>query len=379
MQRRQQFVSNLVSIALIGLVVAGCGTESAGSGSGGAATSTAGTPTLALPIAGVWKSNFDAIETIGAGHWQVSSATAPTSVSAIVRYDATARWLLTRNAADASYAPGAFNRIVWHDVSATEVAYCTVDFGLASEDEAAASSKTADAADLDGKGCGGFSWTRLSRPEAVGMFESQFGGNERLDAEKMGWANTIRWDNAKRTAVSQNSADDTFSPNTFNLVRWAKGPDGAFFYCTVDYGHATAELAEASTKTADDADLEGKGCAGFPWTRLDPLPLLGVWKTNFDTIEAIDGIGWGASRLDSFRRADRVAIVQSPQDDPYTPGQFSRIRWSEPSAAGFAYCIEAYGKATAAEADADPATSDATDLDGKGCGGFPWTQMAPAQ
>ncbi|MEY3013486.1 MAG: hypothetical protein RIT45_2221 [Pseudomonadota bacterium] len=367
------------SVALtVALCATGCGSDGDGGTAGGGdedAVSEPTPPEEPLAIVGVWRSNFGSVETIAGERWHVHSEGMADSLSPIVTWDNAARWLVTQNAKDAEFGPGTFNRIDWDTVNAHEIAVCTVDFGLASGAAAVASTKTADKSDLDGKGCGGFPWTRLRRTDAIGLFESAFGGNERLDAERMGWAATISWDNGKRRAVTRNLPDDAYSPNTYNVVFWQPAAGGAFHYCTADFGLATAELAEDSTKTADGSAPETSGCGGFGWTKLSPLPIRGTWKNQFGGIEQIDGLAWGPARLHAFSASARTAILRSHADDPYTPGQFARVRWTVPDAKGFHYCFEVFGKKTAEEAQNDATTADAGDLDGKGCGGFPWTHL----
>jgi hypothetical protein len=62
------------------------------------------------------------------------------------------------------FNPSKFNRFVWTAITGGSFYYCTVDFGLATLNDALASTKTADDSDPDASGCGGFSWTKLSAP-----------------------------------------------------------------------------------------------------------------------------------------------------------------------------------------------------------------------
>ena len=59
------------------------------------------------------------------------------------------------------FSPDKFNKLVWTDLMNGETWYCTVDFGKDTADEAENTTNIADANDLDGMGCGGFSWTKL--------------------------------------------------------------------------------------------------------------------------------------------------------------------------------------------------------------------------
>ncbi len=77
--------------------------------------------------------------------------------------------------------------------------------------------------------------------------------------------NTVtKFDNADNDAILE--GDD----GTFSRVVWTDIESGSFYSCTADFGLATAEDAEASTKPADASDPESGGCgdSGFPWTKL---------------------------------------------------------------------------------------------------------------
>lgn len=356
------------------------GSDGVAAGDGDAADDATASPEPAppaslLPWAGVWRSNFGSIESIGAMRWVVETAGQPTTSSRIVTWDASAGWIVTQAAKDDAYNPSKFAKIRVASGGVGAIGVCFVAFGKASALEAIAAPDTADANDLDGKGCAGFPWTRLSRPEPAGLYESAFGGNERFDAVRIGWAEAVSWNNVTRIAISVNAKDDPYNPGKFNKVVWTEPKGGVFSYCTVTFGKDTAALAESATETADANDLNGKGCGGFPWTKLTAMAVVGAWQTNFGTVEHIDGMGWASARLGMFDNAKRVAFLQSAADDPYTPSQWSRVAWTAPKDGGFAACTEVFGKKTQAEAAADAAKADASDLDGKGCGGFPWTRL----
>ncbi len=277
---------------------------------------------------------------------------------------------------DDPYTPGQFARVAMVSLAKGDIAICMVDYGKATAAEAKAGTGTANATDLDGKGCGGFPWTRLRRPEPTGLHQSSFGGNERFDADVIGWAKAISWDNVKRTAITQNAADDPYYPSAFNKVVWTQPDAKGFAYCVTDFGLATAELAAASTLTADAGDLDGKGCGGFAWTRLAPIEVAGVWSSAFGGTEHIDGMGWTDSRLIAFDNAKNTAILRSPADDPYTANQYAKVVWTEPKDGSFSFCFVAFGLESAAKAEEAKDTSDPKDLDGKGCGGFAWTKLS---
>lgn len=115
--------------------------------------------------------------------------------------------------------------------------------------------------------------------EIAGVYQSDYGSTETISNDT--WHQkgenfesaqaVISFDNQKNSAVTQYPATDEYNPNKFNRIVWTE-PDanGAFYYCTVDFGLDTADEAAASTATADDSAPETGGCSGFPWTKLTP-------------------------------------------------------------------------------------------------------------
>lgn len=110
-----------------------------------------------------------------------------------------------------------------------------------------------------------------------------------------------------------------------------------------------------------------------------PLEVRGAWSDNWGTDWEITGERWGAWTLISFDNESNVSVVQYPADDLYSPNTFSKLVWTDVSESEgtWAYCSVNFGKETAAAAAEDQAMPDADDLEGVGCGGFPWTLMAP--
>ena len=109
-------------------------------------------PTIA--VAGTWTSNFGGMETITSTSWNGTP---------IIEFDNDANVAYTQNAADASWGANQFNKLVWSGLTDNSVYYCTVDFGLDTLAAAKTSTKTADSSDPDNSGCGGFSWTKLTK------------------------------------------------------------------------------------------------------------------------------------------------------------------------------------------------------------------------
>jgi len=135
---------------------AGCGddTESDDDGSGrgdpDAGGAGSGSVEDALEVAGDWTGEFGD-ESITDDDWNGAD---------IVAFDNDDNFAITRNADDADFDPGKFNKNVWTEPNDDGFHYCTVDFGLDSAADAEATDMTADDEDLE-EGCGGFPWTQL--------------------------------------------------------------------------------------------------------------------------------------------------------------------------------------------------------------------------
>ncbi len=107
-----------------------------------------------------------------------------------------------------------------------------------------------------------------------------------------------------------------------------------------------------------------------------PFELEGVWTSDFgeETITSATWTGYVAQTVVQYDNRENIAILRNPEDDQYAPGKYSRVVWTEPEGDAFHYCMVAFGQDTAAAAAAAPESAvDRTDLDEKGCGGFPWS------
>lgn len=215
-------------------------------------------------ISGTYASNFGGYEIISETTWNEMS---------ISKIDLSARFGITKNSPTDKYNPAKFNKIVWTAPASGSFYYCLVDYGLASADLAEKTSKSADASTPDKSGCGGFSWTKLTSTDAIaiaGKYNDNFGGKSVISSRYWDTAWMQKYDNAKRVAITQNSADDKYNPSKFSKVVWTAPTAGSFYTCMVDYGLDSADLAENSTKTADDSAPDKSGCGGFSWTKMTP-------------------------------------------------------------------------------------------------------------
>lgn len=104
--------------------------------------------------------------------------------------------------------------------------------------------------------------------ELIGTWTTNFATEEVISAQKWGPQTIASFDNAKNVAYTQNPPDDKYGPNKFSKQVWTEPKGEVFYYCTVDYGKDSLELAKASTLVADDKDPDNSGCGDFGWTKM---------------------------------------------------------------------------------------------------------------
>jgi hypothetical protein len=134
-------------------------------GCGDASTDSTNNQTISgeFEIVGVYKSNFGANMTITEESWTTSTEEFGSNVAAIDSFDNAQNFVITQNAADAAYSPGAFNKIVWTEPTDDgSFYYCTVAFGLATAEEAKSSGEAPDDSDPSSGGCANAPWTKLT-------------------------------------------------------------------------------------------------------------------------------------------------------------------------------------------------------------------------
>ena len=358
--------SRTTALLSLALLASACGTETAPDDNKQPSTPT-------IEIASTWDDNYGGTTTISNDKW--GSAT-------VTKFDNTARVAITQNAADAEYSPGKFNKNVWTELKNNTFYYCTVDYGKDTAADAETTTKTANANDLDGTGCGGFAWTKMvvsvPRIAIIGTWDDTWGSSTTVTNNSWGDMAITRFDNTARFAITQNPADAEYNPGKYSKNLWTTPQGNSFYYCTVEYGQDTADAAEHTTKTADVNDLNGAGCGGFPWTKYvahSPLEVAGTWDDNYGGTTTISAADWGVSTIAKYNNALRYAIVQAPADDQWNPSKFSKFVWTPVESGVFFYCTIEYGKDTADDAENTTNVADATDPANGGCGGFPWTKM----
>ena len=122
------------------LALAGCGGDdddapAAAAGTGGSGGSGGSGGGNGIEIEGTWTSDFGT-DVIDDDTWSSDFGAGP-SVSAITQYSNEENVAITQNADDADFDPSKFNRTVWTEIAGDSFFYCTTDFGLDTEDEAA--------------------------------------------------------------------------------------------------------------------------------------------------------------------------------------------------------------------------------------------------
>ena len=316
-------------------------------------------------------SNYGELEAISAEAWGATT---------VSEYDNAANWAVTQNAPDDPWNPSSFSRRVWTEPADGVFWHCTVAYGLDTLEAALAASESADESDLEGEGCGGFPWTRMSPAlEVRGTWADNYGQTVTISEAAWGPNEVHQFDNDSNWAVAQNPADDEWNPSKYSRVVWTELADGEFWFCTVAYGLGTLEEALNTDQTADPEDLEGAGCDGFPWTRMQTaIELGGDWASNFGESATINSFTWALNTVISYDNSENLVILQLPEDDEWNPSKFSRVVWTEPAEGVFWACTVAYGQDSAADALAADGEADPEDLEGEGCAGFPWTRWRTA-
>ena len=137
----------------LSLCLSACGSDD-GSGGGTPASKT-------IEVAGVWTDDFGTTETISDTIWDAKGSGFE-SKSTVVAFDNGANWAITRSSPEDAYTANKFSKRVWLEPADKTLRYCSVVFGLDTLELAKATTLTADSGDLDGKGCGGFPWTKLT-------------------------------------------------------------------------------------------------------------------------------------------------------------------------------------------------------------------------
>lgn len=225
-----------------------------------------GTSDQMLEVEGTWVTNYGSVFEIDSATWGSQD---------VVEFENEANLAITQVPDDAEMSAGTYSRLVWTEPSDGSWWYCTVDFGLDTEQAALDSEETADDSNPSEDGCGGFPWTKMSVPiEVRGTYMNQFDMSETITGTTWDFGiemTIVDWDNEQNWAVTQNPDDAETAPSAFSKLVWTEpDADGVFYYCTVDFGLETADDARNTEKTADDTNPEEEGCGDFAWTKMTP-------------------------------------------------------------------------------------------------------------
>jgi len=126
-----------------------------------------------IEIEGTWgNEDFGQTDVIDDTTWSTDFGKGPT-VSEIVEFSNAERYAVRRSPDDAEYLPGTYDYTVWTAPEGDSFYVCTASYGCETPELAATGDDDdenkvcdppmPDETDLDGKGCGGFSWTKLTK------------------------------------------------------------------------------------------------------------------------------------------------------------------------------------------------------------------------
>lgn len=107
-----------------------------------------------LELVGTWTTSFDSEEVITNTAWNGYP---------ILEYSNSQNVAYTQTPDGDKFNPGKFNKLVWTEPKGNSTYYCWIAYGQDSLPLAKASTLVADDKDLEGMGCAGYSWTKLTR------------------------------------------------------------------------------------------------------------------------------------------------------------------------------------------------------------------------
>lgn len=122
------------------------------------------------------------------------------------------------------------------------------------------------------------------------------------------------------------------------------------------------------------------GAVGAGGQASEGFELVGTWQELFmdepiGTLEITSSF-WNSSGIAGYDSEANVVYTQTPCDDMYNPGAFSKIVYTDVADDAFYYCTAAYGLKTLAEAQAAEGIADPEDLEaGCGASGFSWSKV----
>lgn len=107
----------------------------------------------------------------------------------------------------------------------------------------------------------------------------------------------------------------------------------------------------------------------------DAPEIVGVWASNFGSIESITENTFGGATIVAVDNDANFLVTQNAADAEFFPGRFSKVVWTTPQADEFYYCTVTFDEPTLEAARDTPKTADEDGVDTDGCGGFSWTKL----
>ena len=103
--------------------------------------------------------------------------------------------------------------------------------------------------------------------EIIGTWKESFGGELLITSTHWNDGVIHAYDNDANVVYTQTPCSAMYSPGAYSKYVYTEPTGDSFYYCTVVYDAKTLAEAQASTKTADEGDLD-TGCNGFPWSEV---------------------------------------------------------------------------------------------------------------
>lgn len=210
------------------------------------------------------------------------------SLERVVDFDNAARSVITQKPPTDLQNPSKYSRYAWAALGADTFALCLVEYGRDTE-EAARGGRTADPDDLDGEGCLGLAWTRMTRrgadiavrgrwredgttgrSHAIGRAEWAVSWTGPGGATVTERETVVEFDNNARFALTRRPVNATTNPGKYMKRAWTGLEADAFHTCVAAFNAATPEAAREAPQP-DSGNLD-TGCGGYPWIRLSRAP-----------------------------------------------------------------------------------------------------------
>ncbi len=135
-----------------------------------------------------------------------------------------------------------------------------------------------------------------------------------------------------------------------------------------------------------DEESSSSSTAGAGGAEATGFELVGEWMTPFSDVpvsvtESEWSDEWSTSSIVDYDNETNTVYLQSTivdADSGESHETFTASAYTDPGADGaLFFCTYSFGHSTLDDAKAAEDASDATDLEGEGCGGFAWTKMTP--